>query len=447
MKQVFAASGQAIESTMSSVSKVLVDLGIQTEQALFTTAEAARRNLETVVAIFGVRSKEAAQAWDATINDITAGYERLPPNVERIGRLIAEAHQGSADESARAHEEASRRIATAYEFATRESVARVRELQEEHRQFLTATDQLLANSGFRWGTTLEELRAQIQQTREEYNAWSRAVGVDSQLVQFNMERLNTIINELHARMRDLAESERDATDSTNALATSARGLNTVLGTLTISATLFGKEVELVQNRFGEWRPRIEEVTEGLQETTERTNTLSGSLGGVGSAIRDTAGALGALTTAQIALNAALEDSPLYTGSLGAGAASMRIPTRTGGGTGSGGSGSGSSGGGLTDPGGFYESESLVIGQGPGQLPVGVPLPSDLGMSQGGVGFPPTRSSLGSSLTQTNILQVNSPITIQTRADTSALTTQAVMDVLNEATRRGIYRPELGSGLR
>jgi hypothetical protein len=50
------------------------------------------------------------------------------------------------------------------------------------------------------------------------------------------------------------------------------------------------------------------------------------------------------------------------------------------------------------------------------------------------------------VTNNTIVNVNEPITIQTRADTSALTEQAVMDVFNNAVRRGILRPELGSGL-
>jgi hypothetical protein len=459
LKKVFDASGKASESTMSSLGKLLEQLGIQTKEQLRTTAAEAESQLLTIVSIYGLRSKEAAQAWETLKNDIMASHDELPPHLQRIydhmegitnraTENMTGSHRRSADDSARAHEEASRRIAAAYEFATRESVARVRELQDEHRQFLAATDQLLENSGFRWGSTLEELRAQIQQTREEYNAWSRAVGVDSQLVELNMQRLNTIINELQSRMRDLSDAEREARGSTDDLAEAASGLSTVFGTLIINTTLFGREVELVQNRFGEWRPRIEEVTDGLRETTERSNALSGSLSGVGSAIRDTAGALGALTTAQQALNEAWEGSPLYAGSQGSGIALRRGTSRTGGGSGNGAGGSSGSSGGLTDPGGIDNRESLVIGQGPGQLPVGVPLPSDLGLPQGGVGFPTQRSSLGSSsVNQTNVLQVQGGITIQTRADTSALIEQAVMDVFNNAVRRGVFHPELSTMLR
>lgn len=383
IQKVFDASGKHIEGTMSSLSKLLLDLGIQTEEGLRTIAAEAESQLLTVVSIFGVRSKEAAQAWDATIDDISAGYDRLPPHVERIGRLIAEANQRSADDSWRAHREGVERIVLSYE----QGFTRINGI-------IQATTGVIEDGGFRWGTTLEELQAQLAQTREEYNQWSRAVGVGGDVVQAQLARLNEIINELQRRIAALRDQEEDTTTTTT--------------------------------RFAE------------------------SVGQAGQAATQTAHALDTMTAAQSRSLGGMEGwlamlERYQAHGPRAGVSREAPPTSTGGGAG----GTGGGGGG---------GDSIGIGQGPGQLPVGVPLPSDLGLPEGGVGYDPygTQRVSGtgqaggrgaaSSVTNTTIVNVNEPITLQTKADSSALTGQEVVHALNEAIRRGVLQPQLSSAL-
>jgi TP901 family phage tail tape measure protein len=108
---------QALQQTVGPVTQLLSDLGIKTSQSLTTTAQQAQERLLQVVAIFGVRSKEAAQALQATQAAMRAGYDPLPANVERVMRLIIEANQQAGDTSARAHEDGAKRIKNAYDFA------------------------------------------------------------------------------------------------------------------------------------------------------------------------------------------------------------------------------------------------------------------------------------------------------------------------------------------
>jgi TP901 family phage tail tape measure protein len=378
--QVFHASGETIEGTMSSLSKLLLDLGIQTEQGLRSAAAEAESQLLTVVSLFGVRSKEAAQAWDATIDDISGGYDRLPPHVERIGRLIAEANQRSADDSARAHRDGVERIVLSYE----QGFTRINGI-------IQATTGTIENGGFRWGTTLEELQAQLAQTREEYNQWSRAVGVGGDVVQFQMARLNEIINELQRRIAALRDQE--------------------------------------------------------EETTTTTQRFTEAVGQTGQAARTTASAVDTLTAAnarflgsQAEFEAMLERFLAHGPRL---SSARRQATSTGSGHGV---LVGSDGG-----------DSLTIGLPPASLPPGVPLPSDLGLPDGGVLYDPystqgVRSAARQpgpppTTTTTTIVNVQEPITLQTRADSSALTGQEVVNALNEAIRRGVLRPELSQALR
>jgi hypothetical protein len=469
IQRVFDATGQAVTTTMSSLGTLLEQLGIQTKEQLRTTAAEAESNLLTIVSIYGVRSKEAAQAFATTIADIKAYHDELPPHIQRIADQIEGSHHEAATESATAYEQAVQQIVQVHEAGF-----------QRINGVIQATAGVFEDSFQAFGNSTEEIRAQIAELEQQIQALQPDPGFnvmpDLSVTTFQTAQLREAISALHDRLRDLADAEREASSSTDDLAESASGLSTVFGTLTINTTLFGREVELVQNRFGEWRPRIDEVTEGLRETTERSNTLSGSLGGVGSAIRDTTEALATMTVLQIALNEAMENSPHYYGSRGEGAAIRQAPSRSGG-SGSGSGGTAGYGGTAGGPGGYgdtaggaegyggtetsqvtagYEASaryrgsryySAVIGSSSPQLPVGVPLPSDLGIPQGGTGFPTTRSSLESSMSQYTTVNVNEPITIQTRADSSALTSQAIVDALNEAIRRGILRPELGSGLR
>lgn len=364
------------EQTLSSLGQLLEQLGIQTREQLRTTAAEAESNLLTIVSIYGIRSKEAAQAFETTIADIKAYHDELPPHIQRIADQITGSHRDAATESVTVHRQAVQQMVAIYQ----DGFQRINGI-------IDATTGVIDNGGFQWGNTLEELQAQLAQTRTEYNNWSRAVGIPLDIAEFQMKRLNEIINELQRRIRDLQSQE--------------------------------------------------------QESTTTTDRFAGSLVGLGSALRGTTAAMGEMTTARVALNAAMEDAPLYSGALGAGVATRRPTTRTGGvgglgeDTGSGGRAGGGGGG-----------DSIVIGQGPPQLPLGVPLPSDLGLPEGGVSFPTNRSSLGrSSLTQNTVVNINEPITIHTKADSNALTSQAIADGINASIRRGIVRPELGSGLR
>ena len=379
LKKVFAAAGKAVGDTMGPISQLLVDLGIKTEQELRGAAQSAERNLLTVVSIFGVRSKEAAQAWQETIGDISAGYERLPPHIERIGRLIAEANQKSATDSEAAHRRGTDNIKDSYSRMFEEIAARSQRLTDQLNDFSDA-------SAIRFGTTLEELQRQA--------------------AYYTNVIANLSITQLGSAYQGVRES-------------------------------FQRVLEEIQRR-------IADLQDEEETGTETTTTFAKALSGTSTAVQETATALSTLTARQVAYNASLQD--YSTVSSGIRPAIMTRPIITGGSSGGTGNG-GTSNDEPTDPGGLDNRDSLVIGQGPGQLPVGVPLPTDLGMTQGGTGFATHRTLGGSNLTQNTVINVNEPITVQTKADSSTLTAQAVVNALNDGLRRGILRPELGNSIR
>lgn len=374
VQKVFDATGKAVEGTMSSLGKLLEQLGIQTTEQLRTTAAAAESNLLTIVNIYGVRSKEAAQAFAETIQDIKAYHDELPPHIQRIADQILGSHERAAAGSEQVHRQAVQRIVQVYS----DGFTRINGI-------IQATTGEIETGGFQWGTTLEALQAQLQQTQQEYTNWSRAVGVDSQLVQFQLERLREIINELQQRIAALQGQQTAATSTTDRLADSLTRAGTAGST----------------------------IASGLDSVTASATRSRTEITALGAALHHTMG-ISDEWLARYGSHHPLRGQDLD-----------------------------------------YTGNSLTIGLPPASLPPGVPLPSDLGLDQGGVRYDPyatpflaggTRQPTPTVTNQT-IVNVQEPITIQTRADTSALTTQAVMEGLNDAVRRGVLQPQLSQPLQ
>jgi len=102
---------------VSGLDKLLADLGIKTRQELESSTATARQQLQQIVSIYGTSSVEAQQAVEALGDKVVGVHGELPPNIQRIMDQVRQAHEGSAEGSASAHEDAANRIGDAYQQA------------------------------------------------------------------------------------------------------------------------------------------------------------------------------------------------------------------------------------------------------------------------------------------------------------------------------------------
>jgi TP901 family phage tail tape measure protein len=384
--RILRQTRQNVTDTLGPVSQLVKDLGITTQQESRKMADAAIEDFQLLVTAFGIRSEEVKHGSAALIKTIEAGYDELPPYVRTVMSHVVGANQDGADASAEAHRQGTELAARYYNDLGQEISATMARLTDQLNRFSDSSE-------IRFGTTLEELQSQAAYYRRVIDNLSiTQLGSAYQGVRESFQRT---LNEINQRIRELREEDAASTGITDRFTDSLTG-----------------------------------VGSAAQET-------AGSLDSVGASASRSRNEVTALAQQlQATLGITEEWLALYGSRYGG------QPAGQGGGTAAGiGGGVGRSG-----RGGFGGGDSITIGMPPGSLPPGVRLPSELGLPEGGVSYSQQGSQGRAMVTNNTIVNVNEPITIQTRADTSALTEQAVMDVFNNAVRRGILRPELGSGL-